>query len=89
METIFDFNPTTEELRYLDIKMSKDEYIAFVEKWCKNNTRFADVHLAILFKYRNDTKQLEKYLSRFAPVGSMERSDFLGDNHSIADIPSK
>lgn len=81
METIFDFTPTAKELRYFDIR-SKEDYMAELKKWedldrrAGVNGHYRDYQIALLFEYRGDSKNMEKYLSRFAPQNSVERADF-------------
>lgn len=90
METIFDFNPTIEELRYLDLLgMTKEAYITESERVKKiyiECAKKAGIHqdfsnwyapsLARLFQFRGDKKNMNKYLDLFAPKGSVERADF-------------
>ncbi len=89
METIFDYNPTPEELKYLRIR-SKEEYFAelqIVEQCDKKagaDSHSRDATLVELFLYRGDKRNAEKYLSRFAPKDSVERTDFF--RHCNNDI---
>ena len=61
METIFDFNPTQEELREITL-IPKEEYLRI----SNNDTRARG--LAMLFYLRKDKRMMNKYFKRIQDV---------------------
>ncbi|MBQ1667907.1 MAG: hypothetical protein II063_08040 [Prevotella sp.] len=62
METIFDYNPTKEELRRLGRQIPKDKYESIVS----DNSRYRD--LAALFHIRGKEWKMRKYINKVTNI---------------------
>lgn len=66
METIFDHNPTDEEVRKIVGSMTQEEYLKFLTLDKDNNTGYYDI--AYLYYYRSNLPKMRKYSRKMTSI---------------------
>lgn len=66
METIFDHNPTEEEVRKIIGSMTKEEYLKFLTLDKDNNNGYYDI--AYLYYYRSNLPKMRKYSKKMTSI---------------------